>query len=304
MVDPGDFHGVVDMVYNLPDTRTPQTAEPVLHRIPCTDPDRVGRIGNEIRFHPFPLVEQGGIGRVGQETIGQESRIEIDPHVAIFVGQGFEHVVRQVAPVTTESPAAGMGRDDRSLGIPDTIPEGFIRCMGQVHHHAQGVHLGKRLLSERAESVPMGPLCRAVRQGIVPVMRQSDIPDTHPEESPQQRKGFLDGSPVLHSQENGHAVLTAVPGRIIRREGQGNQIRISFHTVIDGGKHFQGIPRRCIRHHFGRCIEGKKGAADSPAPEFGKIDVPVFIVKSRIPKPDQLGRGIDMAVKELHYFVP
>ena len=59
-----------------------------------------------------------------------------------------------------------------------------------------------------------------------------------------------------------------------------------------------------VRRHFRRGVQGKKGAADSPAPEFGEVDVPVPIVDTDVPEPNQLRRGIDVAVKDLHYFVP
>ncbi len=197
-----------------------------------------------------------------------------------------------------------MRGNDRSVGKPDAVPECLVRSMGQVHHHPEGVHLGQGFLPERTQPMPAFPFCSAVCQRIVTIMRQGHIPNAHPEKQTQQRQGFLDRRAVLHAQEYRDKTVFAVLRYLLRRACKRNHVRILVDAVIDGRKHFQSIPGGRIRSHLRRCIEGKKGAADSPAPELGKIDVPIPVVDARIPKPYQLGRRIDMTVKNFHYLVP
>ena len=87
------------------------------------------------------------------------------------------------------------------------------------------------------------------------------------------------------------------------RKRQHGILRMGFNAIINGGKHLQCITGRCVRLHFGRCIQSEKGSVDSPAPKLGEIDVSIAVVFPEIPQPQKLGRGVHMAVED-HYFVP
>ena len=176
--------------------------------------------------------------------------------------------------------------------------------MGQVDHHPEFVHLGDDLFPEGTQTVPTLPFGSAVGDGVVPVMRERKITDAQAVEGAQQRKGLLDGRPVLHADEHGEQTVLRVLGSLLRREGQGRQVRIGIDRVIDGRNHLQRIPRSGIRRGLRRGVKSEEGSSDSPALQFGEIDVPIFIVDAEVPQPNQLRGGIDMAVKDLHYFVP
>ena len=176
--------------------------------------------------------------------------------------------------------------------------------MGQVDHHPKGVHLGNHLLSERTQAVPALPFGSTVGNGIVTVVRERHIADTETVKGPEQGQRLLDGGSVLHADKDRYQPVLRILPRFIRRESQGRIVRVRIDGVIDGGNHLQRIACSCVRRHFRRGIQGEKRAADSPAPEFGEIDVPIAVVDTEIPEPDQLRRGIDVAVKDLHHFVP
>ena len=206
--------------------------------------------------------------------------------------------------MVAQRPAAGMGGDDRSLGQADAVPEGLVGGVGEIDHHPELVHFGHDLLPEGAQAMPMRPLGSTVGDGVVPVVRERHITDTQPIEGAQHRQRLLDGRPVLHADEDGNQSVLRVLLGLFRRKGQGRIVGIRVHGVIHGGNHFQRIARGGVRRHLRRRVEGEKRAADSPAPEFGEIDVPVPVVNADIPEPDQLRGSIDMAVKDLHHRVP
>ena len=197
-----------------------------------------------------------------------------------------------------------MRSDDGCLGKADTVPESLIRSMREVDHHSQFVHLGDDLLPKRTQTMPMRPVSGTVGDGVVPVVRQRYITDAQAIESAEQRQGLLDGRPVLHADEDGNQPVLRILHGLFRRKGQGRIVRIAVHSVINGGNHLQRIARGGVRRHLRRGVQGEKSAADSPAPEFGEVDVPIPVVDAHIPETHQLGWGIDVAVKNLHYFVP
>ena len=176
--------------------------------------------------------------------------------------------------------------------------------MGQIDHHAKGVHLSDDLFPEGAQAVPMRPLGGTVRDSIVTVVRECHIADAQAVKSAEHRQGLLDGRSVLHADEYGNQPVLRVLCSLVRRECQSRIVRVVIDGVIDGGNHLQRIPGGRVRRHLRRCVQGEKRAADSPAPKLGEVDVPVAVVDAQVPEPDQLRRGIDMTVKNLHYFVP
>ena len=152
--------------------------------------------------------------------------------------------------------------------------------------------------------MPVRPFDSTVGDGIVTIMREGQVTDSQAVERPQHRQGLLDGRTVFHADKDGNQPVLRILCGFFRGKGQGGIVWIVVDGVIDGRNHLQRIARGGIRSHLRRGVEGEKSAADSPAPEFGEIDVPIPVVDAHIPEPDQLGRGIDVAVKYLHHFVP
>ena len=173
--------------------------------------------------------------------------------------------------------------------------------MGQVDHHAQGIHFGHNLPAERAQSAPFPAFCGTVGHGIVSVMGQRHITDAEPVKCTEEGQGFLDGRSVFHPHENGKEAVGLVTGRFGRGKSQRSIVRILIYGIIDCRKHLQGIARSRIRSHFRGRIKGKERTIDSPAPEFGKIHVGIGIVNAQIPEPHQLGGGIYMRIVHTFY---
>ena len=158
-----------------------------------------------------------------------------------------------------------MGCDDGSLRIPDAVVERSIRGVRNIHHHTQTVHLLHHFPAEVTEPAPGLSFRGAVRNGVISIVSKGKIPYAKAVEESQERKRFLDGRTVLHSQENGEYTFILISGRL-RGRNRNKGISVLFYGILHRGNHFHSMDCCSVRSGLCGCIKGKKGAVDSPAP--------------------------------------
>ena len=57
----------------------------------------------------------------------------------------------------------------------DAVPKGFVGGVGQVNHHAQGIHFRHHLFAKGAQSAPFAAFCGTIGNGIVPIVGKGHI---------------------------------------------------------------------------------------------------------------------------------
>ena len=105
------------------------------------------------------------------------ARYEGDHDHAVVFGQAHQDVVGDIAHVVAHGKGRGMAEDDWSLRHVQGVPHGRRGNVGQVHQHAQAVHLPDHLFPEFRQAVDRHGIGRRIGPWYVAAVGQGHVPD-------------------------------------------------------------------------------------------------------------------------------
>ena len=133
-----------------------------------------------------------------------------------------------------------MGGDYRTGGILQDIVKGFVGNVSHINKYPQAVHFCNQFPAERAYAVPsLFPGGTTVTNFVVSGMCQGNVANPHSVKKTQQRKVFVDGTGILHAQEDGYLTLLLQCPCCLGIGGQRGQLRILAEHIVHRGKCFQ-----------------------------------------------------------------
>ncbi len=235
--------------------------------------------------------------------------VHIDPHYAPGIPDGPKLIVRQVPADAAQSPAVGMGGDDRPLRQLHDVPEGAVAGVGHVRDDMQPLHPPDRFPSQSRQ-----PLVR-VRPGTG---RQQVflVPGQHPD--PDSPAGVL-LQPLQAVPHRLHA-LNHQKGKGFSRRLSGPGLRRRLHRHQPGtlrqfrpgaGHHLlrppPAVPVRMGRPEavrLRRHPDGQPQAADVPGPQLFQVAALQNVVLPRQTAAGHVKQQVGMSVENHHLVSP
>ena len=133
-----------------------------------------------------------------------------------------------------DGPGRGVGEDHRGRRDRQGIPHGVGRDVGQIHQHAEPVHLPDDLTTELAQATEPGLVGGRVGPVGVLVVGEGQIADPEPVQRSQGAEGVVDAVPALGPEQAGdRAALLCLQLQPLGRGDQGQGVRV----VTDHGVH-------------------------------------------------------------------
>ena len=152
------------------------------------------------------------------------------PTTPPFPARAPQHLVRKVALHPAQSPATGMGGDDRSGTGTDRVPESLIRGMGDIHQHPDPVALPNHLSAEIIQPGLRVQLPAGVNPAESRNMGQRKDPDPHAVIHPQDGQIVVDPARVEHGDHRNLAG-SDYSLHVSRPKGQLHGIRVPPHGL-------------------------------------------------------------------------
>ena len=182
-----------------------------------------------VKLHKMQDMVAHGIQR---RLLPGELRADVVPGHAAGLGDGTEHIIRQVAAVVPDGAAVGMSGDNGRPGDIHNIPEPLVADMADVDQHSQTLgffHIRPPLIGQSAAGL-MG-----AGQGILFVPAKAGNTEADEPKAAQQLRVISDSRCSFQRQDGGHLSVLPVFFNFLRGIGNGNQILVLVHFPLKRG---------------------------------------------------------------------
>ena len=193
-------------------------------------------------LHHFRAQRRIGCSRL----LRKKSAIEVDLDHAAFLPHGGDHFVGHVARHVGQCAAGGMRGEDGRAAYRESVPERFVRDVGDIDNHPQAVHFRDHALAEIGEAV-IGfiGVARRIRPVVAIGVGEGHVTDAQNIIVAQKAQTVLNGVAAFNPHQRGDLPAAVRAFDVVRRGGVDKGIRVAFDDVVaDGIYHFERTVRR------------------------------------------------------------
>ncbi len=169
-------------------------------------------------------------------VLAQEQAEADDADNAAGRGTGLDLIVADVALVIAKGPRIGMREDHRAAGIFHRLHAGAMAAVGDVHEHAEAVHLVDHGTAEIGQADVL--VVAAAAGEIVAVVGEQHLPDAEPVIELHHLDPTVECVHALDVESHGHFAVRLGPFDLDDGPDQDEIVRVREDPVPEGGEGF------------------------------------------------------------------